>query len=344
LTRWARIGLGVAMVALGAAAAFGAGGTVQAANPLVTLRPAQQNVAIGAGTVTYTVNIADADNVAAYAIDLKFDPYVLEFGSAVNGGFLATSGRQVVCPGVALLAQQSPLNNVVSYGCATPGNLNGAGAAGSGLLVTLTFKLVGGGTSNLEFTKLDLLDANANPVCGGQYCTSQNTQGGSITVDGPVLPTATVDPAATPNSAAPAAPADATATPLSATQTAVAALPAATQTAMAVAAPVNTTGDNAQTGGAQTGTTQPSASGADATSAGAGGTAAQGSSQPGGAAQGANGAAVGKFGSGPDSYGHGSDNYGTKSVALAAFGFMLIVAGIWRRRIRDDRREAVRRR
>lgn len=355
MTRRVRIGLGVAMVALGAAAAFGGGGAVQAASPFVTLSPAQQNVAIGAGTVTYTVSVTGAEDLAGYEFNLKFDHYVLEFQSSQNGPFLATSARQTpFCTGPVVSVDK----DTVKFGCATPGGLVPyiPGASGSGVLATFTFKLVGGGTSPLTFTKIDLVNAYIDGICNGAFCTPQDGQGGSITVDGPLLPRPTVDPAATPTvpAAIPTVP--------PATQTAVAALPAPTQTAIAVANAASTTGGGTQTGGTQTGTTGAGSTGADATSGVAGASASgvtQGDgTQPGGVssgggvrgassgggAQSANGAGVGKFGSGPDSYAHKSDNYGTKAIALAALGFMLIVAGIWRRGVRDVRREVVRRR
>lgn len=335
MTKFVRIGVGLAMVAIGAGIAFGSGSPVQAASPIVTITPAQQSVAIGASTVTYTVSVSGVTNMAAYGINVQFDHYVLQFASAQNGAFLASSGRSVTCPGAVL----SPDQDTVQYGCVTVGDLNGVGAVGSGVLATLTFTLVGGGTSPLTFTRIDLTDAGADGICdGGALCTPQIGQGGSITVDGPLLPRPTVDPNATATPApgvfqtptsviggagdATTATANDTATS-GTTPAAVGTVTSGTTSADGTTAAGGATPGGGTTAGSGTlgVTALPDSTGSAGGSAGS--TSSSGSS---GTSTG-----VGHFGYGPDSYANkNADMYRTRAIALAALGFALIVAGLWR--------------
>jgi hypothetical protein len=314
--------------------AIGGGALVQAANPVVSITPAQQNVAIAAGAVSYSVNIANADDVASFGFRLRFDPYVLKFTAAHDGGFLATSGRQLSCQQPFV----GPNGDDVYFGCATVGDYNVHGAAGSGLLATIDFALIGGGASSVEFIKLDLTDPDGGWVCNGQACGPENEQNASITVDGPVLPRPTVDPAAT--ATLPAAQVPGNGTPIgSAARTATPAAGAAASTATPVAGAAQTaagSGTDAAGGQPDSGilgdSSQPGADVSnDETSGGATSGASDGSAQSGG------GAGVGRFGSGPDSYAHGSDGYSTRAIALAVLGVMLIAGGVWQKRHYDRR-------
>ncbi len=321
MTKLTRISLGLAMAAIGGVMALGGGTPIEAANPSVTITPAQQNVAIGAGTVTFTVNVADVDNLAAYGFDLRFDHYVMEYQSTQNGDFLGSSGRQLSCAGLTF--PHDGKDNV-TVGCATFGDLYADGASGSGALATVTFKLVGGGTSALTFTSLDLQSPNADDVCGDPGdpghapCGAGNVQGSSITVDGPVLPRPTVDPNTTVT--ATAVPfASPTSAPAGGSTPAARTTPSVASTGTAGTPAIGTT----PSGGALGSGTQPGSTGSGSSAGGAQGAGASGAGSTG----------VGRFGSGPDGYAQHQDNYRTRAIALAALGLMLIVAGVWKRRL-----------
>lgn len=174
---------GGAAAILVAALALARHPVAEAANATISLTPAQQTVALADGSVTVDVMVAGADNVGAYDVNISFDPYVLEFVSAANGAFLGSGGRQVAC--------QTPVvadgNDVVKVGCATTGSIDGGGASGSGLLTTLTFKPVGGGTTALAFADHDLAKPDGGTLCdfGEGTCS---VSAASVTVEGPVKP------------------------------------------------------------------------------------------------------------------------------------------------------------
>ncbi len=331
MTRWVRFGLGAALVVAGAVLGVRSETPALAANPIISITPAQQTVAIGAGTVTFQVSVADVNDLAAYGFDIKFDHYVMEFQSSQNSAFLGSSGRQVTCDGLTFVLPKDP--DTLTTGCATLGNpAAGTGVSGSEVLETLTFKLVGGGTSPLTFTKVALRNANEEDLClGGRPCGPQDTVGGSITVNGPVLARPTPDPNATP--------------------TVPATLPTATPFGRAPAA--GTTPGSGSAAGS-TSATQPGAGGTPGAAASSGVSGANSSSgvagapsggiagadaRPGSAparagssgAPGAGGTGVGRFGDGPQSYARdGAGQYRNSAVAFAALGLVLIAAGVWR--------------
>ena len=250
----------------------------------------------------------------------------------------------------------SDAKDTLSSGCATLG-LSGCWERRERIGRTgdrLTFKLVGGGTSPLTFTKLALRNANDADLCDGGRAAAAGRPG---RIDHRRRP-GIADRHGRSGGAA-AAGTDGDGAPRDADRHRCAARSDADS---------HRRGERGQHDGRRhtdghdaDGRGLGQREGADATS-GVAGTSASGATQgdgtqpggvssggvrgasSGGGAQSASGAGVGKFGSGPDSYAHKSDNYGTKAVALAALGFMLIVAGIWRRGVRDVRREAVRRR
>ncbi len=343
LTRYSRVGLAVVLLGVSAILGIKADATASAAGTFVTLSPAQQSVAMSAGTVTYQVNVANVDDVATYGFDLKFDPNVLEFQSAVDGPFLASSGRQVECLDAVLLGNK----DTVRYGCGTIGDYTpGSGAAGTGLLATLTFKVIGGGTSPLTFIKMDLEDVTNEGRCGNLIlCTPQDATGGSITVDGPVLPTATPDPNATPtvpaalptssgggitNNTTPASGNGTGGTSSTGTQS------GATGSASAGAA---ASGSSSSSGGNSTGA-DGAPSGVTGADSGQTGSTNSGTRSGGASASSAGGAGagVGKFGSGPDSYAaDGARPYRNGALVFAALGVLLMATGVWRKMVHGGR-------
>jgi hypothetical protein len=102
--------------------------------------------------------VADrASNLGSYEFRIAFDPSKLTAISAVDSGFLGSSGRTVLCPppvfgtGTVLLA-------CASLGSSPPG------PDAPGILGTVTFTANAAGSSALQFTKSTLSDPLANPI------------------------------------------------------------------------------------------------------------------------------------------------------------------------------------
>jgi hypothetical protein len=145
--------------------------------PLVSVDPATQTVG---ATTTVDVRVQDADDLGGYAYVVAFDPAVVSFVSAVNGAFLGSTGRSVVCdaPDVGV--------GTVTLSCTSTGEL--AGAAGSGVLATVTFAPVGDGTSPVDVQSLVLRDTSGTAVA------AQAPVDGAITISLAATPTPSPTP------------------------------------------------------------------------------------------------------------------------------------------------------
>jgi len=132
----------------------------------------------GPFTVTLQIEGAGAP-VSALQADVSYDPKIIEFQGLTPGAFLGSSGRQTLCPPVAVAAGS------VRLACASAGD--GPGASGSGRLTVLHFVAVGSGVSDLTLGGAMLLDMGRPPLP-----FSLNLANGRVTVP---TPTATPAPA-----------------------------------------------------------------------------------------------------------------------------------------------------
>jgi hypothetical protein len=89
---------------------------------------------------------------------------VLNFGSYVNGGFLGSTGRSVLClpPILDQDLDTVPDPGYVRVGCVTSGG--GNGPMGDGLLGTLTFTTSCAGMSGVDFELSGLSDPLGNEI------------------------------------------------------------------------------------------------------------------------------------------------------------------------------------
>jgi general secretion pathway protein D len=119
--------------------------------PPAAAPPAGASLAFTPSTVTaaaaskFTVEIAvnNAPDLAAAALTLGFDPAVLNFVEASPGAFLSRDGAPAT-------ATSSVQNNQLSVWLVRPGT--GAGANGSGALVSLTFEAKQAGVAPISLT------------------------------------------------------------------------------------------------------------------------------------------------------------------------------------------------
>ncbi len=109
------------------------------------------------GTVTASLRLENAKDLFAGNVKLKFDPKILRINDIAAGGLLSSDGQQVV-----------PTKNIQNdTGEATlalnrlPG---GQGISGSGNLATITFQLIGKGSSTVSIPQLTLHNSDTNTI------------------------------------------------------------------------------------------------------------------------------------------------------------------------------------
>ncbi|MET0264125.1 MAG: cohesin domain-containing protein [Duganella sp.] len=132
------------------------------AAPGAVAAPSLQAVAsapLAAGSaVVIDIRIDDVSDLYAYNYAFHFDPTVLRFASAAQGGFLEAGGDTWGDAGVA--------DN--SAGVITPvfNLLVGAvaGVSGSGTLARYTFDVIGSGPAAVHFSDVLLLDSGINEL------------------------------------------------------------------------------------------------------------------------------------------------------------------------------------
>lgn len=129
---------------------------VTAGNATMCLLPNTQTVAAG-DTFTVEVLVDHASDIGSYEFKLSFDQVRVSAVAAVDGGFLGSTGRTVVCPPEIIDA------GTIDFGCATIGS-SPPGPTAPGVLAVVTLQAVVSGNVQLQFTKSTLSDPLANPI------------------------------------------------------------------------------------------------------------------------------------------------------------------------------------
>jgi len=166
---------------------------------------APSSVPAGGGEFEVRIEIEGAQNLGAYEWWIRYDRNVVELTqppeSAISdGGFLGSTGRTVSCLPPILPPSQGLEPGNVRFGC------NSAGAApgvnGNGLLSTIRFVPVAGGSPNIQFVCAGLADplGDGIPISNVPPCVAPITP--TPTTPWPTaspLPTATPTPVVTPS-------------------------------------------------------------------------------------------------------------------------------------------------
>lgn len=138
----------ILLAALGLpAAAFGQGGAV------VSIQPPAESPAVGS-TFTTEVVISEAGDVLGFQFDINFDPAMFAVETVELGPFLGSTGRSARPLGPD---QRAAAEGRVVYGGFTLGQ--GEGAAGDGMLATITWQALQAGESEISLSKLQLAGA-----------------------------------------------------------------------------------------------------------------------------------------------------------------------------------------
>lgn len=140
------IGMAALLGAFASPMAFAATLTAAPSAPLVT-----------GGTVAIDIKVADIADLAAYQYSFVYDSTVLQFASYTDGGFLAAGGNGYTDGGYTDDA------GVISY---ASGALfgTGPGVTGSVSLARYTFKVIGGGSTTVNFSDVLFLDSNVGDI------------------------------------------------------------------------------------------------------------------------------------------------------------------------------------
>lgn len=153
MSSWQFIQRGLAVVATSAGMALSA----WAAEPTLRATPAPGPVVVGDQLIV-SISVADIANLFAYQFSLSFDPSQLQLTGVSAGSFLAGAGSTVFDGGV--------IDNSGGQLSLVYASLIGdlPGATGSGPLASLSFQVIGVGSSSLNFTEHLLLDASLNEI------------------------------------------------------------------------------------------------------------------------------------------------------------------------------------
>jgi Cohesin domain len=166
-----RLGSGLSL--LGAAivlASLSGGVTAQTNQARMFVEAPTEQVKKGDADFKVDIVADNVSNLAAFQFSLTYDPSVIKYVSVEGGSFLGSTGREEQCldPNIDGGNPEMLRFNCVTLG--PPVSVQGAkaGASGSGVLATVTFSPIGGGTTALDLTEGRLiaaaLDAQGNPA------------------------------------------------------------------------------------------------------------------------------------------------------------------------------------
>lgn len=107
--------------------------------------------------MTVSLRVENAKDLFAGNIRLKFDPKILRVNDIAAGGLLASDGQPVV----PTKNVQNDIGEVTLALNRLPG---GKGVSGSGNLATITFQLVGKGSTAVSVPQLRLQNSDTNTI------------------------------------------------------------------------------------------------------------------------------------------------------------------------------------
>jgi hypothetical protein len=130
----------------------------------MSVEPPTEQVKKGGSDFQVNILAGDVSNLAAFQFSLSYDSSILKYVSVEGGSFLGSTGREPQC-----LEPKLDTGNpeVLNFNCVTlgpPPSVPGGkgGASGSGVLATVTFSAVGGGTTALDLKDGRLVAAELN--------------------------------------------------------------------------------------------------------------------------------------------------------------------------------------
>lgn len=185
MTSWTQrvLAVGLVLVVSGLGLWASGAGSSAAGDPVMSIAPASQNVAMNADPFALDVTVSNVDNLGAYDVTVTFNNNVLEYLGIANGDFLTSTGRRQQCiapypgPNNTSAAENVNRNGAVHFGCTTLGlDANGGipGPGGNGVVMSIGFKPKGVGNADIVFRGTKAPEyanpGDATPIAGtGPY-------------------------------------------------------------------------------------------------------------------------------------------------------------------------------
>jgi len=131
-------------------------GVIACPQAKVKISPASKRIALSGGTFTVDIVAEDITNLAAYQVELTYNPTIVHVTAVTQGPFLGSTGRTVspVSPNIDNNAGR------VVFGAFTFGTQPGVN--GTGVLATITFQPRARGTSPLHLQNVQVADPNSS--------------------------------------------------------------------------------------------------------------------------------------------------------------------------------------
>jgi len=120
----------------------------------IAIRIEPENIGRLAVGDTFTVNVTveNCVNVFAVQVDLRYDPTVLNATMIMEGPFLPSVRPTLLVRNTTATNNDTPPRSAgIYFADSLIGYGNGKDANGNGVLITITFKVVGGGLTELQF-------------------------------------------------------------------------------------------------------------------------------------------------------------------------------------------------
>jgi general secretion pathway protein D len=127
-----------------------------AGNARVTFVPSETNAQMN-GTVTISLMVENATDLAAAPLQVRFDPKVLRLNDVVRGNLMASDGQQVAFSKNVLNDTGEATVNVSRF----PST---GGVSGSGSIVTLVFQAIGRGDTVVTAPQLTLRNSQSQAI------------------------------------------------------------------------------------------------------------------------------------------------------------------------------------
>lgn len=127
-----------------------------AGNARVTFVPGQASAELN-GTITVSLLVENATDLASTPMQIRFDPKILRLNDVVRGKLLASDGQQVAFSKNVLNDTGEATVNVSRFPAT-------GGITGSGSIVTLVFQAVGHGDTVITVPQLVLRNSQSQPI------------------------------------------------------------------------------------------------------------------------------------------------------------------------------------
>jgi hypothetical protein len=126
--------------------------------PTIKVSPADSRVALGGGAFTVDIVAENVAHLAAYELELHYDPTIVQLDSVEQGPFLGSTGRSIAIVEPVV----NPTEGWVKFGAFTFGTQPGVN--GTGVLATITLQPQASGVTALSLQNVQAADETSNPL------------------------------------------------------------------------------------------------------------------------------------------------------------------------------------